>query len=141
MMGSAEVNAFLSHLAVGQQVSASTQNQALVAGLLYGSGLRLIEALRLRVHDLDFSRHELMVRDGKGGRDRRTLLPDRLGARLRGHLEEVRQIHPPGVVRRCVPPGRLQRHPAGAGGLSRLRPRADQRGGLPSAIQRRKDAA
>ena len=115
-MGSAEVNAFLSHLAVERQVSASTQNQALaallflyrelldrdleldgvealMAGLLYGSGLRLIEALRLRVHDLDFSRHELMVRDGKGGKDRRTLLPERLGAQLRGHLEEVRQVH------------------------------------------------
>ncbi|EAQ76664.1 integron integrase [Synechococcus sp. WH 5701] len=115
-MGSAEVNAFLSHLAVERQVSASTQNQALaallflyrelldrdleldgvealVAGLLYGSGVRLIEALRLRVHDLDFSRHELMVRDGKGGKDRRTLLPERLGAQLRGHLEEVRQVH------------------------------------------------
>ena len=63
-MGSAEVNAFLTHLAVDLQVSASTQNQALaalermggvealVAGLLYGSGLRLMEALRLRVKDL-----------------------------------------------------------------------------------------
>jgi site-specific recombinase XerD len=113
-MGSAEVNAFLSHLAVDQKVSASTQNQALaallflyrelleqdlelegvvrartrkrlpvvltpeevravlvrldgvealVAGLLYGSGLRLMEALWLRVHDLDLSRRELTVRD------------------------------------------------------------------------------
>lgn len=143
-MGSAEVNAFLSHLAVDLQVSPSTQNQALsallflyrelldrdleldglvrartrrrlpvvlsqqevravlqrlqgpealVAGLLYGSGLRLMEALRLRVHDLDFSRHELTVRDGKGGKDRRTLLPDRVAEQLHAHLQEVRQIH------------------------------------------------
>ena len=125
-MGSAEVNAFLSHLAVELQVSASTQNQALVAllflfrellerdlelegvvrprtrrrlpvvlseaevravrqrlegeaalvvGLLYGSGLRLMEALRLRVKDLDAQRRELTVRDGKGGKDRLTVRP------------------------------------------------------------------
>ena len=125
-MGSAEVNAFLSHLAVELQVSASTQNQALAAllflfrellerdlelegvvrprtrrrlpvvlseaevravrqrlegeaalvvGLLYGSGLRLMEALRLRVKDLDAQRRELTVRDGKGGKDRLTVRP------------------------------------------------------------------
>ncbi len=67
--------------------------EALVAELLYGSGLRLMEALRLRVHDLDFSRHELTVRDGKGGKDRRTLLPRRVAEQLRCHLAEVRTIH------------------------------------------------
>jgi integron integrase len=67
--------------------------EALVAGLLYGSGLRLMEALRLRVHDLDFSRRELTVRDGKGGKDRRTLLPSRVGEQLWRHLEEVRSWH------------------------------------------------
>ncbi|MFO7629489.1 MAG: integron integrase [Prochlorococcaceae cyanobacterium] len=104
-MGSAEVNAFLSHLAVDLQVSPSTQNQALaalqrlqgakalVAGLLYGSGLRLMEALRLRVHDLDFSQHELTVHDGKGGKDRRTLLPRLVAEQLHSHLAEVRMIH------------------------------------------------
>ena len=46
---------------------------ALVVGLLYGSGLRLMEALRLRVKDLDFQRRELAVRDGKGGKDRLTM--------------------------------------------------------------------
>jgi len=143
-MGSAEVNAFLSHLAVDLQVSPSTQNQALAAllflyrdlletdldlegvvrartrrrlpvvlseaevravrmqlegvpalvvGLLYGSGLRLMEALRLRVKDLDFERRELTVRDGKGGKDRLTLLPQSLIPELQQHLLEVRQLH------------------------------------------------
>ena len=68
-------------------------SEALVAGLLYGSGLRLMEALRLRVHDLDFSRRELTVRDGKGGKDRRTLLPEGLGQQLLSHLQQVREIH------------------------------------------------
>ncbi|MCX5930404.1 MAG: phage integrase N-terminal SAM-like domain-containing protein, partial [Cyanobacteria bacterium] len=123
-MGSAEVNAFLNHLAVELQVSASTQNQALAAllflyrellerdlelegvvraqlagepalvvGLLYGSGLRLMEALRLRVKELDFERRELTVRDGKGGKDRRTLLPQSLVAGLQEHLLKVRRLH------------------------------------------------
>lgn len=95
-MGSAEVNAFLNHLAVELQVSASTQNQALAAlvvGLLYGSGLRLMEALRLRVKELDFERRELTVRDGKGGKDRRTLLPLSLVAELQEHLLKVHRLH------------------------------------------------
>ncbi len=143
-MGSAEVNAFLSHLAVNEQVSDSTQNQALAAlqflyrdllereletdgvvrartrqrlpvvlseaevravrerledepalvvGLLYGSGLRLMEALRLRVKDLDFQRRELTVRDGKGGKDRLTLLPQSLVPTLQEHLLSARSLH------------------------------------------------
>jgi len=70
-----------------------TGAEALVAGLLYGSGLRLMEALRLRVQDLDFGRRELTVRDGKGGKDRRTLLPNRLGGQLQQHLRKVRELH------------------------------------------------
>ena len=62
----------------------------LVAQLLYGSGLRLIEALRLRVHDLDFSQHQIIVRDGKGFKDRVTVFPDSLIAPLQEHLERVR---------------------------------------------------
>ncbi len=143
-MGSDEVNAFLSHLATNEQVSASTQNQALAAvlflyrellgqplvldsvvrartrhrlpvvlstaevravreqlqgpsalvvGFLYGSGLRLMEALRLRVKDLDTQRRELSVRDGKGGKDRLTLLPQSLIPALERHLTDVRQVH------------------------------------------------
>lgn len=68
-------------------------DQALVVGLLYGSGLRLMEALRLRVHDLDFERKELTVRDGKGGKDRRALLPASQCEALQGHLEHVRRLH------------------------------------------------
>jgi integron integrase len=67
--------------------------EGLVAGLLYGSGLRLMEALRIRVQDLDFQRRELTVRNGKGGKDRRTLLPNRVGQQLQDHLVAVRRVH------------------------------------------------
>ena len=55
----------------------------LVAALLYATGMRLLEGLRLRVKDVDFERREITVRDGKGGRDRRTMLPERLIEALR----------------------------------------------------------
>ena len=144
-MGAAEVEQFLSHLAVRRQVSASTQNQALsallflykhvlrielpwlddvvrakrperlpvvltreetqrllallegevalVAGLLYGAGLRLMEAVRLRVKDVDFARREILVRDGKGMKDRVTLLPQAVVVPLQLHLEQVAALH------------------------------------------------
>src|SRR5215213_3046207 len=66
---------------------------ALIAGLLYGSGLRLMEALRLRVEDLDFAYMDLMVRDGKGEKDRRTILPRPLAGPLRHQLEKVKVLH------------------------------------------------
>lgn len=47
----------------------------LIANLLYGTGMRLMEGLRLRIHDVDFSRNEITIRSGKGGKDRRTVLP------------------------------------------------------------------
>jgi integron integrase len=65
----------------------------LVAHLLYGSGLRLSEALRLRVKELDFDLGRVHVRDGKGGRDRSTVLPERLYAPLRRHLRKVKAQH------------------------------------------------
>lgn len=65
----------------------------LVAGLLYGSGMRLMECLRLRVQDVDFDRNQIYVRSGKGDKDRITLLPQRLKEPLKNHLEWVRQIH------------------------------------------------
>jgi integron integrase len=144
-MGEAEINAFLTHLAVRENVSASTQNQALaallflyrnvlqrsagdlegivrarrsatvpvvmtraeaqavlaeltgdkwlIASILYGSGLRLMECLCLRVKDLDFSRREITVHDGKGGRDRVTMLPATSVSPLEGHLQQVKIAH------------------------------------------------
>ena len=65
----------------------------LVAGLLYGGGLRLTEALRLRVKDLDLERGELMVRDGKGAKDRATVLPAALVLPLRAHLARLHAKH------------------------------------------------
>jgi integron integrase len=76
----------------------------LVASILYGSGLRLMEALRLRVKDLALERGELIVREGKGGKDRVTMLPATLATPLRAHLarlrawfEEERRREQPGV--------------------------------------------
>jgi len=65
----------------------------LMASLLYGSGLRLLECCRLRVKDIDLERREILVRDGKGQKDRRTMLPQRLVEPLRRHLVEVRADH------------------------------------------------
>ncbi len=65
----------------------------LMAGLLYGAGLRLLECARLRVKDVDFARNEIVVRQGKGGRDRRTMLPAGLRPYLVAHLESVRRQH------------------------------------------------
>jgi integron integrase len=144
-MAEPEINAFLTHLAVKDKVSASTQNQALsallflyrrvlgrqigelggvirarkpkrlpvvmtreevrallavlsgdkrlMASLMYGAGLRLMECLRLRVQDIDFSCNEIVVRDGKGAKDRITILPESLKALLQEHLKKVNAIH------------------------------------------------
>ena len=142
-MAEPEINAFLTHLAVKEKVSSSTQNQALAAilflyrhvlkrevgnlgnvirarkpkrlpvvmtreevkavlaqlegdkwlaaSLMYGAGLRLIECLRLRVQDIDFGRNEIMVRDGKGAKDRVTMLPQSIQKRVREHLKKVKK--------------------------------------------------
>ena len=141
-LGGAEVERFLTHLAVERKVSAGTQNQALqallflyskvldvqlpwldgvtravptrrlpvvlsraevkavlghldgtawlVANLLYGGGLRLMEGLRLRVKDLALERGEIIVRESKGGKDRVTVLPGTLDTPLKAHLEKLR---------------------------------------------------
>jgi integron integrase len=65
----------------------------IVSGLLYGSGLRLLEALQLRVKDVDLARRELTVRRGKGQKDRRTALPRSLIEQLREHLARVHAQH------------------------------------------------
>lgn len=67
--------------------------ERLVIQFLYGSGLRLSEALNLRVKDIDFAQHQVIVRDTKGNEDRITPLPKALQAPLTGHLQTVRQIH------------------------------------------------
>jgi integron integrase len=71
----------------------------LMASLLYGSGLRLMECVRLRAKDLDFGYMQITVRDGKGGRDRRTVLPETLVGHLRQQLERVRLQHEEDIVR------------------------------------------
>jgi len=65
----------------------------IMATLLYGAGLRLRECLRLRVKDVDFDRNEITVRQGKGDKDRVTMLPASVKAPLAAHLERVRRLH------------------------------------------------
>jgi len=143
-MGAAEIESFLSHLALVRNVAPSTQNQAMNAliflykhiipknignidavrakktkrlpvvftkseaalvlshmygedwlrgMLLYGSGLRLNECLALRVQDLDFERKTIMVREGKGSKDRTVMMPNCLIEPLRAHLAKVAELH------------------------------------------------
>src|SRR5688572_273809 len=65
----------------------------LISTLLYGTGMRLMEALRLRVKDLEFARAEIVVRDGKGHKDRVTMLPVSIAEELSSHLRAVRRMH------------------------------------------------
>ena len=74
-------------------LAALTGVEALVATLLYGGGLRLLEALRLRVQDVDFDRREITVRSGKGDRDRRTMLPGSAVEPLRRQLAAAKRLH------------------------------------------------
>lgn len=144
-MGAAEVGEFLSHLAAVENVSASTQNQAMhavlylykhvlgvdlpwldgvtrareskrlpavltqretqallrhvhgtsgtIIKLLYGTGMRLLEGLRLRIKDMDLERREIIVREGKGNKDRVTMIPAALVDELRDHLQARRVMH------------------------------------------------
>lgn len=65
----------------------------LIASLLYGTGMRIMECLRLRVQDVDFTRREILIRDGKGAKDRVTMLPDVLAPVLRTHLDKTQVLH------------------------------------------------
>ena len=90
----------------------------LVATLLYGAGLRLLEALRLRVKDVDFSRNELLVRRAKGHRDRVALLPKTAKPPLRGQLNSVRATYERDLARGAgwvALPGALERKYPNAG--------------------------
>jgi integron integrase len=84
VMTRAEVKAVLANL---------SGDRWLMASLLYGAGLRLMECLRLRVQDIDFSQNEILVRDGKGAKDRVTMLPESLKAPLQEHLKRVQAVH------------------------------------------------
>jgi integron integrase len=79
-----EVQAVLSRL---------SGSHLLIASLLYGGGMRLMEAMRLRVKDVEFARHEIIVREGKGFKDRVTMLPESIAAILRAHLVKVKALH------------------------------------------------
>ena len=81
----AEVQRVLAHVPQGPH--------ALVCGLLYGAGLRLMEAMRLRVKDVEFARGEVLVREGKGFKDRVTMLPASVAGPLSEHLLAVRELH------------------------------------------------
>jgi integron integrase len=83
----------LSRDEVKRVIGAITGTHQLVARLLYGSGLRLIESLRLRVKDIDFAYCQVLVRDGKGQKDRVTVLPNVLVDPLKAHLQRVAMLH------------------------------------------------
>jgi integron integrase len=114
--------------------------ERVVAGLLYGSGLRLLEALQLRVKDVDFERREIMVRRGKGAKDRVTILADADHLPLKRHLERVRDRHRVGGVSVELPEGLRRKYPnaqrewpwqwvfPGRSGRYHLHPTAVQRG-------------
>jgi integron integrase len=84
VLSSAEVQRLLAHL---------DGMKWLMASLLYGAGLRLRECLRLRVKDVDFDYRQLMVRDGKGGKDRVTMLPEAIVDTLKQHVARVKVVH------------------------------------------------
>lgn len=73
-----------------QELSGTT---GLLASLLYGTGMRLMEGLRLRVKDIDFERREIIIREGKGNKDRVTVLPENLIEPLRQRLRKTQQLH------------------------------------------------
>jgi integron integrase len=110
----------LSRAEVGAVLECLAGHYWLIASLLYGSGLRLAECLRLRVKDLDLDRKELIVRDGKGGKDRITVVPLTLVPELRAHLAKLnawfqreRKLRRPGV---SLPTAFARKYPAAATG-------------------------
>ena len=84
VLSQAEVRLVLDHL---------SGTHALIGRLLYGTGLRLLEGLRLRVKDVDYARGQIVVQGGKGNKDRVTLLPEAISQTLRAHLHRVRELH------------------------------------------------
>ncbi|MCX7627405.1 MAG: integron integrase [Methylophilaceae bacterium] len=78
---------------VRRLLAATSGATGLVVSLLYGTGMRLLEGLRLRVKDVEFERREIIVREGKGDKDRVTVLPENLVLPLMTHLEKVKALH------------------------------------------------
>lgn len=78
---------------VRQLLNGMSGPMGLVATLLYGTGMRLLEGLRLRVKDVEFVRREIVVREGKGNKDRITVLPENIILPLQAHLAKVRELH------------------------------------------------
>ncbi|HEX9867899.1 MAG TPA: tyrosine-type recombinase/integrase, partial [Candidatus Tectomicrobia bacterium] len=87
----------------------------IMASLLYGAGLRLLECLRLRVQDMDVASHQTVVREGQGNKERRTMLPAAVPEWLAAHLDRVRQRHQHDVAqgfgRAYVPDARQRKYP------------------------------
>jgi len=83
----------LSHAEVLAVISKMRGASRLMTKILYGSGLRLNECLRLRIKDIDFGNHQIIVRAGKGEDDRFTILPDSIVAELHTHLQDVKALH------------------------------------------------
>lgn len=83
----------LTHDEVAQLLARLSGIHRLIGALLYGTGLRIMEAMRLRVKDVEFTRREIVVRDGKGHKDRVTMLPVRLVAPLADQVAHVRELH------------------------------------------------
>ncbi len=83
----------LTHAEAHRLLAGMTGTHQLMASLLYGTGMRLMECVRLRVKDIDFAANHILVRDGKGFKDRVTMLPDSLKAKLQTHLKRVKLLH------------------------------------------------
>ena len=96
-------------------IASLTGAYKLMVQILYGSGLRLMECLRLRVKDIDFENHSIIVYDGKGGDDRITMLPGSIVAPLREHLDQIKAIHQKdlslGFGSAYIPPGLDKKYP------------------------------
>ncbi|BBE50664.1 Tyrosine recombinase XerD [Ferriphaselus amnicola] len=83
----------LTQTEVRHLIGATSGTMGIIVSLLYGTGMRLLEALRLRVKDVEFERREIIVRQGKGNKDRVTVLPENLLLPLKAHLERVKALH------------------------------------------------
>jgi integron integrase len=83
----------LTQTEVRRLLGGTSGTMGLIVALLYGTGMRLMEGLRLRVKDVEFTRREIIVREGKGNKDRVTVLPENLILPLQKHLEKVKALH------------------------------------------------